>query len=59
MVLVEIPAGVYGIVVVLLYDPRLLRLLLLLLPRDALVLALLFRRLFLVVISKLFSILIK
>jgi hypothetical protein len=55
MVPVEVPAGVYGIIIIVLYDPRLLRLLLLLPPRDALVLALLFRGLFSAAISKLFS----
>jgi hypothetical protein len=55
MVPVEVPARVYGVIVVV-YDPRPLRLLLLLPPRDVLVLVLLFRGLFSVVISKLFSI---
>jgi hypothetical protein len=55
MVLVEIPARIYKVIIVVLYNPRLLRLLLLLPPRDALVLALLFCGLFSAVISKLFS----
>jgi hypothetical protein len=56
MVLVEILARVYRIIIVVLYDPRLLQPLLLLPPRDTLVLVLLFRGLFSAVISKLFSI---